>query len=907
MPVYVAFFDSWDGFGGVYLAGSSYSVSSCRFCIEVTRTMMGMGVHFRYYKMDLFTGDVSGASVLESLKGMTKQKTVPFVYINGNLIGGCNETKALIASGDFDTMLGENDVEQGKQEVPTVGVDEDSPNVIGSLFEFPNTVDGRVIRWTGCQVFVITVIIAALAYKEEKSYKWLSVGLLTDFCLRLYGGAGISPLGSNAMFITALWDLLGPRVLGKKTGPVWGAGPPKQFAVFVGLVFSALIVVLQFTDKWRGVTVVAAILAFFAGLESFINFCAGCWVFGYAIRFKIVPDTVYMVHINSLAETKYAWDDFTKIVNPERPSRVRKEFKMHQKKTKIDLHYKTGKNDDWEREDFDVIKHSKIAFQSSTIGVAAIPAMFKFLSLSPRYDSPDLVWQILTLVSLVHTVKFTLPYVLKMIKYPRKVRSEWMHPAMNNAFSVPSMLLSVYAFLCWDNYSTALARVLFWAGASTGTLLAVITVGNWLSTLRHDGHINGAFLMAPTGLYIHAIVGPIIDPSYLEVCYLFFGFATIMWIVLFTMLFPRFVAGHNADPRMRMFACIWFAVPSMASIAWTILANPAPFAVISMDAISQSLFYSSISLALICVWMAWRRFLWADKFFMQMWAIGFPITGLAWAAILYDLSVQTALTKVLSTCLVSLACISVYVLIVRTYVGVARLKVFIPEHKWGPMSQLPLAQDAMRAMLEKIETTSSNLAANPNSSRLLSTLKSQWTTFASVNEFYSGLKGDTCFPQIGTFFPGHQDKADRLNNELLDAQRELDSLIMQSKIQGAALHSSVSSFAQKAREHYDYVEYNIKPVVRRYISGPVQKKIMNDCWDDAPPMGWWTALPAVVQNLPMHAQRVTYIRAFIWAMPERCQQFGTIIALGVDPVTWYKLKKSVPEIIPRGESGWKRF
>lgn len=32
-----------------------------------------------------------------------------------------------------------------------------------------------------------------------------------------------------------------------------------------------------------------------------------------------------------------------------------------------------------------------------------------------------------------------------------------------------------------------------------------------------------------------------------------------------------------------------------------------------------------------------------------------------------------------------------------------------------------------------------------------------------------------------------------------------------------------------------------------------------------------------------------------------------MIALGVDPVNWYRLRRVVPDIIPRGEAGWKRF
>jgi hypothetical protein len=131
------------------------------------------------------------------------------------------------------------------------------------------------------------------------------------------------------------------------------AGPPKQFAVLVGIVFSSIIVVLQFCHAWQAAAVVASILCFFAGLEGFLNFCAGkqeasrcptvpraarsgrvaastgafhvvlrmvmvmhpqswtlghpsagCWFFGLAIKAGVLPDTAYMVHINTLPETK---------------------------------------------------------------------------------------------------------------------------------------------------------------------------------------------------------------------------------------------------------------------------------------------------------------------------------------------------------------------------------------------------------------------------------------------------------------------------------------------------------------------------------------------------------------------------------------------------------------------------
>ena len=862
----------------------------------------------------------NGSAVLDYLKGSTGQKTVPMVFINGELLGGCDATKAAIASGDFDRRLGPkaaaagSDVEALKEKIPLVGVDERAPRIIGALFEFPNTVDGRVIRAVAVQVFVLSVLLAVFAYKEKKQWSWLSVGLLTDFSLRLYGGAGISPIGSIGMLLVALLDLVQPRVFPRYKGyfsePRWGAGPPKQFAVIVGVLFSAIIVILNFTEVWQAATVFAAVLAFFAFLEGFYNFCAGCWVFGHAIRLKIIPDTVYKIHVDTLPETKYTWNDWTKQIHPPTPVRRRYEFRDHPVPTRIDLHYKTGKTDDVEREDFDLIRHSKIQFFSSIVGVAAIPAMFKFSAIA--FGTPDLIWQILTILSLIWSVMFTVPYIFKAIMYPTKVRGEWQHPGMNNAFSLPSFTLLIYAFLAWDTYSTPLARVLFWAGASTSTLLAVIVVGNWNATARHDGHVNGAMMMPPVGLFVCSIVGPIIDPSYTEISYFFFGFAIIMWIALFVMGFQRTIVGHNADPRQRMFASIWFGAPAAAAIAWSVL-NSTP-GMYAFDAFSKILFYIAISMALVTAWMAWRHFLWIEKFFMGMWAWGFPTAALAWAAILYDATVNTALTKVLAVALMALSCLIVFILSFRTLAGIMRLKVFVPEHRWGPLSQLPLAQEAMRSLVKRVTKASHSLAEAPGNARLLASMRSSWRSFVAINTHYSVLKREICFPRIGTFFPGHETRALEFDKEILAEQDRLDSMIAALKAgasaDAATLHDDMVRFADRALEYFDYVEDHIRPVTRRYIPGPVQVKIMNDCWDLGETLGtagWFPVIPAVLSALPMHAQRVTYLRAMEWAMPWRCQQLGVMAALGTDPVTWYRLKHSCPEIIPRGEPGWKRY
>ncbi|MCE9499434.1 MAG: DUF4395 domain-containing protein, partial [Leptospira sp.] len=69
-------------------------------------------------------------------------------------------------------------------------------------------------------------------------------------------------------------------------------GPPKRFAQMIGLAFSVAACTLFFfgqTIEWK---IVLGILSIFAALESFVGFCAGCFVFYHMMSFGIIPVAV---------------------------------------------------------------------------------------------------------------------------------------------------------------------------------------------------------------------------------------------------------------------------------------------------------------------------------------------------------------------------------------------------------------------------------------------------------------------------------------------------------------------------------------------------------------------------------------------------------------------------------------
>lgn len=104
----------------------------------------------------------------------------------------------------------------------------------------------------------------------------LPILLVLDFGLRGFNFGHLSPLGFLAdKLVNALHLPLKPIYL-----------PPKRFAARIGFLFSVTIFVLHITGI--STLIVTSVLAFFAFLESFLSICAGCYVYDFLIKLKIL-------------------------------------------------------------------------------------------------------------------------------------------------------------------------------------------------------------------------------------------------------------------------------------------------------------------------------------------------------------------------------------------------------------------------------------------------------------------------------------------------------------------------------------------------------------------------------------------------------------------------------------------
>ncbi len=148
-----------------------------------------------------------------------------------------------------------------------------------TVFSFPNPVNEVAARLVAAMVFFFSI---SYLFTGEL---WVLILLAYGFAARVATGPTLSPMGILAT------RFLAPRIAAPKPVP----GPPKRFAQSIGLFFSITAIIAHTGLSIGGETLAAiliAILTVFAGLESFVGFCAGCFVFKRMMDWGLIPKSV---------------------------------------------------------------------------------------------------------------------------------------------------------------------------------------------------------------------------------------------------------------------------------------------------------------------------------------------------------------------------------------------------------------------------------------------------------------------------------------------------------------------------------------------------------------------------------------------------------------------------------------
>jgi len=84
-----------------------YSKTYCPFCMEVKALFNKLGVQATVVELDSLA---DGADVQDALSSVTGSRTVPQVFIGGELVGGCDDTMAANRSGALQELLAKHGI-----------------------------------------------------------------------------------------------------------------------------------------------------------------------------------------------------------------------------------------------------------------------------------------------------------------------------------------------------------------------------------------------------------------------------------------------------------------------------------------------------------------------------------------------------------------------------------------------------------------------------------------------------------------------------------------------------------------------------------------------------------------------------------------------------------------------------
>lgn len=184
--------------------------SHCPYCLDVRETLsQEIGVRVYVVETDEHPNSIE---IQKAVQKRTGSRQMPFCFINGTSVGGCDDVRALQASGQLDRMLGGLIQKQSvimkqafQEETALPVIPMERGNAVMPLFWYPPTVNHNVIRVSGCitSILSVTSLVLVFIFPSENWGQGIAAYLVGDFFLRVCAGASLSLVAQVGILTTA--------------------------------------------------------------------------------------------------------------------------------------------------------------------------------------------------------------------------------------------------------------------------------------------------------------------------------------------------------------------------------------------------------------------------------------------------------------------------------------------------------------------------------------------------------------------------------------------------------------------------------------------------------------------------------------------------------------------------------
>lgn len=280
--------------------------------------------------------------------------------------------------------------------------------------------------------------------------------------------------------------------------------------------------------------------------------------------------------------------------------------------------------------DKDIRKITFLEFMPVSLfgGVMGLSALcFAWRLASNAWHVSKLIAESIGCLALLVFILLAIVYIIKWIRYPASVKTEFKHPVSVGFFStiIISILLIPGIIL---PYAPVIADVIWLLGVLLIFLFAWFVLRKWMGTQQLPESAMPVWVLPVTGTLNVPIVGNSLKfAAAHEFCLMFFGFGIIFIIILMAIIFSR----------------LFFQPPMAASAQPSLLIMVAPFALAFsgyvglsgiLDIAASSFFYFFLFLLVIFG----SKILLLPKscpFQVSWWSVSFPLSAVSVACLRY--------------------------------------------------------------------------------------------------------------------------------------------------------------------------------------------------------------------------------------------------------------------------------
>ncbi|MEN5308930.1 SLAC1 anion channel family protein [Chryseobacterium cucumeris] len=275
---------------------------------------------------------------------------------------------------------------------------------------------------------------------------------------------------------------------------------------------------------------------------------------------------------------------------------------------------------------------------------------------SEIFDFPQIYANIIGFIAMMAFVILFILYILKAIKYPRKVMDEFNHPIIGNFFgTIPIGILLLSSFL--KQFIPYTSTVIWFVGAVLMIIMVVSAIYKILSTKQKFSNATPAYLIPGVGTL--DIVATIPDNTFTglrEIIIISFGVGVVLAITFFILIFARLMYCDNLPSRLKPTLMILIAPFAVGFLAYTAMEK-------NLDTFSLILLGFSLFL---CIIVSIIILLQKLQFMLTWWVVSFPLAALSNSFLKYAMFEQTLISKVIALLILLVVTIVMSIILIKS-------------------------------------------------------------------------------------------------------------------------------------------------------------------------------------------------------------------------------------------------